>query len=720
MLLKRLISVSLFSMLLSVPLVGNAKAQKVEAEELPYEIVDYIDSTGEQLIETDFKIGDYPRITYDFMLLEESSEFIGGTDLFRFYVDDNKFKLDAAGSEIGAANFAPYNRFVAITGRQSVYDGNYNTAYLDMQQSNLSFEFAIYTNSPASNEKVITLFGGKIGEEIIHAKVRLFSFSIADGPTLKPCRIKATNEYCLVNPATGAYYKDKNNISFVKDSLVRDINYVDKDGKEAVVENGNKIRPNQGVGRVSGDIYVDEDLEIKQLELQGDTNLYIYDDATLTVSEGVVEKNNGSAFKLNIFGQTKQSGKLTATGKHGATKTGKAAGRAEDGLPAIKVKTLSVFGCNLTFVGGAGGNNDSTHIGLAGYDHNKFESGDGMFASKCEQINITRGVVTFEGGAGGITSDTDIITEHPYLNGTVYGAINNKVIVNNVKYSVVGGADEASAVVLDASGVSYANNKDYMFVKIDTLTETCPYDVIVVDNGDTYPYINFDDCVQASNTFSTSFVCHLIKDIEVTYELSLGGNEIIDLHGHTLTCEGLYLTNDSDFANTSDTVGKIATKNFHWTKDGQGLFKSVKGFDGNYYIVSTNFAVVEKITYSWDGTTCIAHANHVGLTDSKELTSIGVYVKDTDATYQANEKGHYEATFEAPFVKQSTAPNSIEKEGTVLPTEDPPVEENPPVEEDTHTEEQPKAGCAGSLSASSLFLFVVPVLGICLIKKNKE
>ena len=52
---------------------------------------------------------------------------------------------------------------------------------------------------------------------------------------------------------------------------------------------------------------------------------------------------------------------------------------------------------------------------------------------------------------------------------------------------------------------------------------------------------------------------------------------------------------------------------------------------------------------------------------SEAETVTGVYVKDTDATCTANEKGHYEATFaNEAFVAQATDANSVEVPDTIL------------------------------------------------------
>ncbi|MBQ0092982.1 MAG: dockerin type I repeat-containing protein, partial [Clostridiales bacterium] len=67
-------------------------------------------------------------------------------------------------------------------------------------------------------------------------------------------------------------------------------------------------------------------------------------------------------------------------------------------------------------------------------------------------------------------------------------------------------------------------------------------------------------------------------------------------------------------------------------------------------------------TYVWNGDQCTA--TRVCSHDDSHIeteTVKGIYVKDTDATCEENEKGHYEATFTNPaFAKQSTAKNSVE------------------------------------------------------------
>ena len=73
-------------------------------------------------------------------------------------------------------------------------------------------------------------------------------------------------------------------------------------------------------------------------------------------------------------------------------------------------------------------------------------------------------------------------------------------------------------------------------------------------------------------------------------------------------------------------------------------------------------------TYSWNGDECTAtrvcknDPNHV-----ETETVTGIYLKDTDATCEGNETGHYEATFQnAAFTKQVTASNSVVKEGSAI------------------------------------------------------
>lgn len=72
-----------------------------------------------------------------------------------------------------------------------------------------------------------------------------------------------------------------------------------------------------------------------------------------------------------------------------------------------------------------------------------------------------------------------------------------------------------------------------------------------------------------------------------------------------------------------------------------------------------------EVTYTWNEETHECTASHKcqreDCTETQTETVVGVYVKDTDATTESNEKGHYEATFTIDaFEKQSTAPNSVE------------------------------------------------------------
>lgn len=73
--------------------------------------------------------------------------------------------------------------------------------------------------------------------------------------------------------------------------------------------------------------------------------------------------------------------------------------------------------------------------------------------------------------------------------------------------------------------------------------------------------------------------------------------------------------------------------------------------------------------YTWTGNKCKAYifCNRIGCghTEIEEVT--GSYVKDTDATCFANEKGHYKAVFVNDlFTTQNTAKNSVEVENTKL------------------------------------------------------
>ena len=66
-------------------------------------------------------------------------------------------------------------------------------------------------------------------------------------------------------------------------------------------------------------------------------------------------------------------------------------------------------------------------------------------------------------------------------------------------------------------------------------------------------------------------------------------------------------------------------------------------------------------TYTWDGDQCTAKVTctNEGCIFYKTVTLQADYVKDTDATTESNEKGHYEAVFSLKeFGTNSTAPNS--------------------------------------------------------------
>ena len=91
-----------------------------------------------------------------------------------------------------------------------------------------------------------------------------------------------------------------------------------------------------------------------------------------------------------------------------------------------------------------------------------------------------------------------------------------------------------------------------------------------------------------------------------------------------------------------------------------------EGGDG-YIAPQHNFG--GKVTYTWVGNQCTASrkCQREGCEETQTETVTGVYVKDSDATTESNEKGHYEATFSLQeFGTNSTAPNSIEKPNTKL------------------------------------------------------
>ncbi|MBQ9449090.1 MAG: InlB B-repeat-containing protein, partial [Acholeplasmatales bacterium] len=73
-------------------------------------------------------------------------------------------------------------------------------------------------------------------------------------------------------------------------------------------------------------------------------------------------------------------------------------------------------------------------------------------------------------------------------------------------------------------------------------------------------------------------------------------------------------------------------------------------------------------TYVWNGEECTATRVCKNESNYVEIeTALGEYVKDTDATCDTNEKGHFVATFKNPaFAEQSTKANSYEVEGTAF------------------------------------------------------
>lgn len=92
--------------------------------------------------------------------------------------------------------------------------------------------------------------------------------------------------------------------------------------------------------------------------------------------------------------------------------------------------------------------------------------------------------------------------------------------------------------------------------------------------------------------------------------------------------------------------------------------------DGEGYLAPLGHHFSGEVTYTWDGDKCTARwkCDHAGCTETQTETVTGVYVKDSDATTESNEKGHYEATFTVQgFEKQSTATNSVEIPNTKLP-----------------------------------------------------
>ena len=77
----------------------------------------------------------------------------------------------------------------------------------------------------------------------------------------------------------------------------------------------------------------------------------------------------------------------------------------------------------------------------------------------------------------------------------------------------------------------------------------------------------------------------------------------------------------------------------------------------------------DMVQYTWTGNKCKAYifCNRIGCGHTEIEEATGTYVKDTDATCFANEKGHYKAVFVNDlFTTQNTAKNSVELENTKL------------------------------------------------------
>lgn len=93
--------------------------------------------------------------------------------------------------------------------------------------------------------------------------------------------------------------------------------------------------------------------------------------------------------------------------------------------------------------------------------------------------------------------------------------------------------------------------------------------------------------------------------------------------------------------------------------------------DGEGYLAPLGHHFSGEVTYTWDADKCTASwkCDHAGCTETQTETVTGVYVKDSDATTESNEKGHYEAAFSLQeFGTNSTAPNSVEMPNTKLPS----------------------------------------------------
>lgn len=120
------------------------------------------------------------------------------------------------------------------------------------------------------------------------------------------------------------------------------------------------------------------------------------------------------------------------------------------------------------------------------------------------------------------------------------------------------------------------------------------------------------------------------------------------------------------------------------TKDGNVEYWTCSHESGVYYVnearTATLSSVVDpkighhysgEVSYTWNNNQCTAswHCDHDGCEEVESETVTGVYVKDSDATTESNEKGHYVATFSiSEFATNSTAPNSVEIPDSKLST----------------------------------------------------
>ncbi len=173
---------------------------------------------------------------------------------------------------------------------------------------------------------------------------------------------------------------------------------------------------------------------------------------------------------------------------------------------------------------------------------------------------------------------------------------------------------------------------------------------------------------------------------EVYYECSCGKyfsdedltNEITDLQTWLAEDTGGYLAPLGHSMTHHPAVAPTCTK------DGNVEYWTCSRESGVYFANKEGTATLDSIvdpkighhysgevSYTWNNNQCTAswHCDHNGCEEVESETVTGVYVKDSDATTESNEKGHYVATFSiSEFATNSTAPNSVEIPDSKLST----------------------------------------------------